>query len=393
MRSPIDPIRNSAPSSSSWTEPAAPEERIASIDAIRGIALFGVLMVNLVTGFRVSIFEQFLPDPPRPAGADRLVAWIVAVLLEQKAFCLFSLLFGVGLAIQFERLSAIGRPLYWLARRLGVLLVLGLVHIVFIWNGDILTEYAIAGALVLPLFFLSERGLLFAALGFLVLYLAGTGVVYSIPWPDAPALRAHVALANEVYPHGGIGDIFRFSREELRLILALHAWVFPRTVALFLLGAFLWRARLFERVSEFLDELALVAVVGLVCGAAITAAHVPGWPALLAPVIFALGYGAVFLALAQLPAGSRLLAPFVPVGRMAFTNYLMQSLIFCFVFFGYGLGQFGRMSAAAAFVLGVGVYIAQMLISRAWLSRFRFGPVEWLWRTLMYGSAQPMRRT
>jgi uncharacterized protein len=77
---------------------------------------------------------------------------------------------------------------------------------------------------------------------------------------------------------------------------------------------------------------------------------------------------------------------------MAFTNYLLQSLIFCWIFFGYGLGQFGRMSATMAFALGVAVYAAQMALSRRWLAHYRFGPVEWLWRTLMYGQAQPMRR-
>jgi uncharacterized protein len=111
----------------------------------------------------------------------------------------------------------------------------------------------------------------------------------------------------------------------------------------------------------------------------------------LAPVILALGYGAGVLALAQLPVAGRWLSVFAPIGRMAFTNYLMQSAVFGFIFFGYGLGQFGRMGAAPAFVLGVAVYMIQMLLSAWWLRRYRFGPIEWLWRTLMYGKAQPMR--
>ena len=111
----------------------------------------------------------------------------------------------------------------------------------------------------------------------------------------------------------------------------------------------------------------------------------------LAPVVLALGYGAGVLVLTQLPVTGRLLSAFAPIGRMAFTNYLMQSAVFGFVFFGYGLGQFGRMDATLAFALGVAVYIAQMLLSAWWLRRYRFGPIEWLWRTLMYGVAQPMR--
>jgi uncharacterized protein len=87
----------------------------------------------------------------------------------------------------------------------------------------------------------------------------------------------------------------------------------------------------------------------------------------------------------------RLLSAFAPMGRMAFTNYLMQSVVFGLVFFGYGLGQFGRMGAAQAFALGLAVYVVQLYLSSWWLRRYRFGPIEWLWRTLMYGSVQPMR--
>src|SRR5437868_5953036 len=116
----------------------APDDRIESIDIVRGLALFGVLIVNLVTEFRVSIFQQFLPMSPSLAVRDRVVERIVALGFEAKAFCLFALLFGVGLAIQFDRLGKRGRPRYWLARRLVILLVFGLVHLLLIWNGDIL---------------------------------------------------------------------------------------------------------------------------------------------------------------------------------------------------------------------------------------------------------------
>jgi len=112
----------------------------------------------------------------------------------------------------------------------------------------------------------------------------------------------------------------------------------------------------------------------------------------LAPVVLALGYGAAVLALAHLPPSGRFLTLFAPLGRMAFTNYLLQSAVFGFIFFGYGLGQFGRMGATQALAIGIGVYVAQMAASAWWLRRYHFGPVEWLWRTLMYGVTQPMRR-
>jgi uncharacterized protein len=109
-------------------------------------------------------------------------------------------------------------------------------------------------------------------------------------------------------------------------------------------------------------------------------------------VLLALGYGAALLSLAELSATRQCLSAFAPLGRMAFTNYVLQSVILGFIFFGYGLGQFGRMGAAAAFALGMAVYAGQLVFSRWWLRRNRFGPIEWLWRTLMYGAARPIGR-
>ena len=379
-----------------------PDDRIESIDAIRGVALFGVLIVNLVTEFRVSIFQQFLGSSAARVDADLVVERIVSLGIESKAFCLFALIFGVGLAIQFERLSSVGRPLYWLARRLAVLLAFGLIHLLFVWNGDILTEYALAGLVVLPLLLLRNTKLLVLALSFLAVYVIGP-TLYSLPWPDATALRAHVALASQVYSTGSLAEIWRFSLDELPLLFALHVCVFPRTLALFVFGMLLWRIGVLKHAREFTDETFTAAMAGLAVGAGLTAADAHGslrtlgtsgqMLASLAPVFLALGYGEMLLLLAEWSATRRFLSHFAPIGRMAFTNYVLQSIIFGFIFFGYGLGQFGRMGATTAFALGVAVYIAQLALSRWWLRRYRFGPIEWLWRTLMYGAAQPMSRT
>jgi uncharacterized protein len=381
-------VENGHPQASPSAVPA--DERLASIDILRGIALFGVMAVNLVTEFRVSIFRQFLPIerplPPLDSGVEAFVS----LALEMKAFALFSLLFGVGLAIQFDRLSRGGRPLYWLARRLGVLLLLGLAHLLLIWNGDILVEYAIAGFLVLPFLYAPAWVLAAAFAGLLAFYAAMPLLQLPIPWPDAATLQQHVAEANRVYATGGFGEIWRFSLRELPLLALLHVYIFPRTVALFFLGAFLWRIGLLRDLGRHKQALAAGALVGILAGAVLTAGV--GVVARLATVVLALGYGAAVLLLVLRPLAGRVLGAFAPLGRMAFTNYLLQSLIFCFIFFGYGLGQFGRMGAAQALALGTVVYVAQMLLSVWWLGRFRYGPVEWLWRTLMYGRAQPMRR-
>ncbi|WP_256467784.1 DUF418 domain-containing protein [Bradyrhizobium sp. 62] len=107
-------------------------------------------------------------------------------------------------------------------------------------------------------------------------------------------------------------------------------------------------------------------------------------------ILLALGYGATFVAVAELRSGKMLLGWAVPLGRMAFTNYLAQSLIFGWIFYGHGLGLFGHLSAAEALAIGLTVYVCQIFFSAWWLRRPRYGPVEWLWRTLMYGTRQPM---
>jgi uncharacterized protein len=379
-------VKNGDPQASPSAVP--PDERLASLDILRGVALFGVMAVNLVTEFRVSIFRQFLPIerplPPLDSGVEAFVS----LALEMKAFALFSLLFGVGLAMQFDRLSRGGRPLYWLARRLAVLLLLGLAHLLLIWNGDILAEYALAGFLVLPFLYAPAWVLAAASAGLLAFYVAMPLLQLPIPWPAAATLQQHVAEANRIYASGGIGEIWRFSLRELPYLVLLHVYIFPRTVALFFLGAFLWRIGLPRDLGRHRQALAVGALVGIIAGAVLTAGT--GAAARLATVVLALGYGAAVLLLVQRPLTGRVLGAFAPLGRMAFTNYVMQSLIFGFIFFGHGLGQFGRMGAAQALALGIVVYAAQMLLSAWWLGRFRYGPLEWLWRTLMYGRAQPM---
>src|SRR5262245_38461357 len=141
------------PGLSGAERPVAPSDRIAAIDNVRGIALFGVMAINVVTEFRVSIFEQFLPGRTDESWFDRALHSILMVGISLKAFALFSLLFGVGLAIQYDHLSASSRRTARLVRRLAFLMVIGGTHLVLIWNGDILLEYAIAGFIVLPFLF------------------------------------------------------------------------------------------------------------------------------------------------------------------------------------------------------------------------------------------------
>ena len=361
--------------------PVAPADRLGTLDILRALALFGVMAVNVVTEFRVSIFEQFLPALKVTSPFDSAVEGFLDQFISLRALALFSLLFGVGLAIQFDRLAAKRRAVL-LVRRLMVLLAIGLIHLTLIWNGDILTHYALAGLIVLPFLFgprwlLGTTGLLCLGL-YLTLYLNRL-----VPLPDANWLAEHVAEARRVYGSGNFSEILSFRIGELRAIAPLHIWVFPRTLALFLLGAFIWRTGVLRRAAanrELLFGTALTAAVLTIN------ARQP-----LATVTQAIAYGAFIIGVASTPFGTQLLGWAAPLGRMAFTNYLAQSVIFGWVFYSYGLGLFGRLGATTALVSGVAVYVAQVMFSRWWLKRYSFGPVEWLWRTLMYGKLQPMK--
>jgi uncharacterized protein len=354
---------------------------------LRGVALLGVLAVNVVTEFRVSIFEQFLPAGRAASPLDRAVEGFLAVAVQLKALALFSFLFGVGLAIQLERLSGHPRRMALIVRRLLVLLIVGLAHLFLVWNGDILTEYALAGFVALPLllgptWLPAAGGLLFLGLFLLMPLLPPV-----VPLPTAAWMAAHVAEANVAYATGGFWEVLQFRIREVPAILPLHVSIFPRTVGLFLLGAFVWRTGVLRRPAAHFGLLGAIAIVGLLAGGGLAVAAHLGSSQMesVATLLLASGYGAVTIGAMQL--WPRLLGWAAPLGRMAFTNYLAQSVVFGFVFYGYGLGLFGRLGAAAALAIGLAVYLAQVVASAWWLKRYRFGPVEWVWRAAMYGRA------
>ena len=376
--------------------PVAQSERLVCLDALRGMALLGVLSVNLVTEFRVSLFEQFLPPSAVASPLNRVVAGIIRFGLESKSFILFSLLFGVGLEVQRQRCLARGVPFArYAARRLGFLLAVGLVHLFLIWNGDILTLYALTGLVAAPLLALPERALLPLALGLFVVDVLLWP--YFSPFPDGAALVSHVRAARDVYAHGSFGQVFVFRIQEVRPISALLLGSAPRTLALFLLGACAFRQGL-ASPARGRGLLALLAACGLLAGATVPLSArwelhgfrdvVTEWGAIL----LALAYAALVRLTFDSPRGRRLLSVFAPLGQLAFTNYLTQSVVLSLLFYGWGLGLFGRLSEAQGLALALLLFGAQAAFSRWWLRTHRFGPLEWLWRSFTYGSLLPLAR-
>jgi len=195
--------------------PVAPTDRILAIDLLRGIALFGVIAINVTTEFRLSIFERFLHDEIDGSRFDRVLHLFLMIGIDLKAFALFSLLFGVGLAIQHDHLSRNPQRITLLVRRLIFLMLVGAIHLLLIWNGDILCEYAVAGFIVMPFLFGPSRLPAAAGLGLLVVFIASPFLPPIATMPSRSWMMQTVAEATRVYGFGGFTDVLTIRIREL----------------------------------------------------------------------------------------------------------------------------------------------------------------------------------
>ena len=394
-------------------DPPAASQRLALIDALRGAALAGVLLVNL-GGFSLYYFLDPAQRAALPtARVDAWLAMAVQLLVQDKAITLFSLLFGVGIALQAERARAQGLGDGPLVRRLLVLLAIGLLHAHLLWWGDILTFYAVAGLLLLALRRLPDRALLAAGLG-LALF---TPLLAPIAYRLLPA-----DLADEATMHALAVAAFSSSDPgvALRGNLAYTYWnwmalwsVFPFVLARLMIGDWVGRRGLLQDPAahrRLLRWVCLVGVpLGLAGGIALETIEAAGRTAAvleagraaefglrtlrrLVPLAQGLGYAAGFALLFLRPGWNRRLAWLAPVGRMALTHYLAQSVLGVALFYGVGLGLGPGGGLPVRFAAWAGIFAAQVGFSHWWLARFRLGPAEWLWRSLAAGRALPLRR-
>jgi uncharacterized protein len=361
-------------------QPVSQSERYAVIDVLRGFALFGVLLVNLEGDFRISLFEHIGRLHTEPGMWNELTDVLIATFLDFKAITLFSLLFGAGMAIQAERASKRGiHATLFLTRRFAVLLGIGLVHMLLIWNGDILVLYAVCGLLLLPLRRLPPWVLAGAGVG-VILCVTVFGFSIPVNWPSGERMAAQALAARRVYGSGSFVEIMRFRWQETGpFIVPLLVGVLPQTAGLMLIGEAAWGAGLFREPERHRRLLFGILIAGAVVGF---------WKH--TPIPLALAYAAAALLWINPHRPSGFFAPFAALGRMALTSYLSQSIVLGLIFYGYGFGLFGRVGPAVAALIGIAIYVAQMIFSVVWLRRYRFGPAEWLWRSLTYGRRQPM---
>jgi uncharacterized protein len=410
----------SADASAPRVGPIPGTDRIESIDVLRGVAVLGILVMN-VRDFAMPL--RAFEDPTFPDGftVANFVAWTGANLFFQdKMIAIFSMLFGAGILIFTDRAAARSAPvarLYYL--RHFWLFLFGMIHAYGFWFGDILITYAACGMVLFPLRRLAPRYLL--ATGFLVFSVA----VLFRQWPeiyDSVASTVFGKLHERTRPpmsaaaayHGTWLDLFRW-RAWLNWYWHVEGalgYDFWRCSGFMLAGMALMKLRVFDaaRSARFHRAMMLVGYgIGLpLAGFAIheEMAQHPAmsarfgastwgpWQAtamLFASAAVALGHVGLVMQICRsglLPRTRRALAA---TGRMALTNYLGQTLICVLVFDGWALGRWGRWGIAAQLGLVTAIWAVQLLVSPLWLRRFQFGPMEWLWRSLTYWKRQPMR--
>ena len=401
--------------------PAASRERIEVLDALRGFAILGILVMNLYsfTGW------MYVPAGQKAVMVgvlDRAALQFGEVLVRGKFYTIFALLFGIGFAIQRQRgrVDATFLPMY--RRRLGVLLAIGLVHLVLLWRGDILALYALCGFLLIPFRNCRDRTLVAWAVVCLLVpvaiyaAMAASGGRFD---PGAPLAGARDFVEGRLFPAGvdnmavlsggSWGDVLRWNLAGAfdRCADLFREGRLFKVEAVFLLG--LWVGRRLKATRSAAQDMLLqrVLIAGLAIGvpgnfvlAQIAGSDADGVPtpigvmealvSAVAVVPMGLAYAAGFTLLRWRAGWGRVLHYLAPAGRMALSNYLGQTLI-GLSFYGIGFGVVGRIGPGLSAVIALAIFAAQVVVSTMWLRYFQFGPVEWGWRSLTYQRRIPMR--
>ncbi len=412
------PIDDAPPSAAAG--PVAEADRIRSLDVLRGFAVLGILTMNIGS---FSMPGAAYQNPTVWGDLTGLNGWVwrlTHLLGDLKFMAIFSMLFGAGVVLMAGRREARGERAGGVhLRRMAWLLVFGLLHAYGLWYGDILVWYAVTGTIVYLFHRRSPRTLIALAL---VFWLVGTGVMAGAglsvsQWPpdelaatiaelDPPpeALQAEV----ETYRGGWLQQMDHRVPESLSMHTEVYpVWAFWRVGGLMLLGMALFKMGIFSaraRAATYGGLVAGAVAVGIpLVSLGIARNSANGWAA---PDFFFVGslynyWGSLFVALGWVGlvmlvcrAGvlDRVTARLAAVGRMAFTNYIAQTVIGTTLFYGHGLGWFGAVDRVGQAGIVLAVWALLLVVSPWWLTRYRTGPLEWVWRSLVYGRRPPFRR-
>lgn len=386
--------------------------RLQQLDALRGFALAGILIVNIAS-FASAYYVAAVPDPLFARPIDRAVRWGVACLFETKFYLLFSFLFGYSFTLQMSaaghsRAAFVPRML----RRLSGLAVIGVAHAVWLYHGDILCAYAVLGLVLLVARRQSEaqairRACVLTVLPAMVLIVLGGLQLLTGEFTDLAGALARAEAAQQAWTGPPAGVVAQRLREWGNSWWVLVLVQGPCALAMFMAGFAAGRRRIFADLDAHRGLWPRLAAWGLAVGVpgAVFYANATVWGvgsgrdilglgvSLLSAPFLSAAYVALALMLFQRDAGARVVRALAPAGRMALSNYLLQSLACSLIFTGYGLGLMGRVSPGSSVLIALVLFASQMAASAWWLRRFAYGPVEWALRALTVGGWPPMRRT
>ncbi|TGB05255.1 DUF418 domain-containing protein [Halobacillus salinus] len=389
---------------SSSAGPLKESQRLGWIDAARGLAILGIFMVN-VPAFNAPYFLYGGAEQFWPSSVSHTVQAIIDIFFQASFYTLFSFMFGFGLQMMKARLDEKAipyRPVIF--RRLIVLIGFGLIHASLIWHGDILLSYGVLGMVLFAFFHVKARTMVIWGLSMLMfLVIPLTLSLYAVrDYLGNNVNYQAIESAKDNYGNGGIVDIWQqnwmdwsYSNSPANIpFLALSL------IPMFLFGMAICKKRWLHEPADHLQSIkitwAFSGVVFLLFKAGPYLVGNPEWMQLLQDNIGG-SASAVFYVLSitllfRTKTGERIVHPLTWVGRMSLSNYIFQSLVSFILFYSVGFGLYGHVPPLGSFLLVVGVFVLQVVASRAWLKKYRYGPLEWLWRSLTYGKKQPLKR-
>ena len=396
--------------------PAKSKQRIEVIDALRGFAILGIILANILSwsGIKFMPFSEIERWPN--LEIDLLVYNLNGIFVDTKFYTIFSLLFGIGFYLQFNK-NRDNQPSFMKVyyRRLGYLMLFGLIHM-FFWSGDILFIYGLVGFVFVQFRnFKPKTLLILAGISFITPLIIDVVMLQVYPGFMVPGNRLAVHTYLDISPveltepfrNGTFWEVTKANLHNLkwRYFDLLPSGRLFKIFAFFVLGFYLMSTNYFIKKSTSVKRLFVYLIFGL--GLTLLSKQVTGsmgqfpsdWSDILYKLLFS--FGQVNLAFAYISIlsfiyksafGQKILVGFKYVGRMSFSSYLSQTIIGIIIFYPYGFGLYATMSLWQVELLAVGIYVVQIALAMLWLNYYSFGPLEWLWRSLTYGKFLPMRK-
>ncbi len=379
-------------------QPISLNERVKAIDIMRGLALFGILIINMLAFH--SPFSYIDPYKWFTGSVNEGLYAAIDIFVQASFYPLFALLFGYGLAMQFMRAEEKGQAFTPLAvKRLLILLGIGVIHAFLIWYGDILITYALMGLLLIGMIRLPASWLVgFGSILYVIPHFLLLAIMFIAVAMDPNIYVGYMEIESSIqsYQSGSFAEIFSQRLADWRASNNFMGFMFLTITILpfLMIGAAAAKWRLIERTEEKKKLWLFLATVPLLVGlilkstpflfgknyAFVYVQDIFGGP------LVAVGYAAIIALLAQKNVMQKLLSPLAKVGRMSLTTYITQSVVATFIFYSYGFGLYGEVDVLTGTLIALGIFVFQLIFAELWFEKFSKGPLEMLWRKWTYGN-------